>query len=45
VVQHYTNLGSQVYRYESEIRDFVRDLTLDGEGLVIDYPGLFHRTL
>lgn len=44
VVQHYTNLGSQVYRYESEIRDFVRDLTLDAEGLVIDYPGLFHRT-
>ncbi|MBN9387303.1 MAG: putative glycolipid-binding domain-containing protein [Chloroflexi bacterium] len=45
VVQHYTKLGPQVYRYESESRDFVRDLTLDGEGLVIDYPGLFHRTL
>ena len=44
VVQHYTNLGPQVYRYESETRDFVRDLTLDADGLVIDYPGLFHRT-
>ena len=45
VTQHYTKLDSQVYRYESANRDFVRDLTTDSDGLVIDYPGLFHRTL
>jgi hypothetical protein len=44
VKQHYTNLGPQLYRYESETRDFARDLTTDSDGLVIDYPGLFHRT-
>ncbi len=44
VEQHYTNLGSRLYRYESAHRDFGRDLTTDADGLVIDYPGLFHRT-
>lgn len=42
--QHYTSLGSGRYRYESANRDFARDLTTDPDGLVIEYPGLFHRT-
>jgi hypothetical protein len=31
------------YRYESLDSDFVRELEVDAEGLVIDYPGLFKR--
>lgn len=45
VVQHYTNLGSQVYRYESETRDFVRDLTLDAEAWSLIIPASFTALL
>jgi hypothetical protein len=31
------------YRYESLDSDFVRELEVDADGLVIDYPGLFKR--
>jgi len=31
------------YRYESLDSDFVREIEVDAEGLVIEYPGLFRR--
>jgi uncharacterized protein len=31
------------YRYESLDSDFVREIEVDADGLVIDYPGLFKR--
>jgi len=31
------------FRYESLDSDFVRELEVDADGLVIDYPGLFKR--
>jgi hypothetical protein len=31
------------YRYESLDSDFVREIEVDGDGLVIDYPDLFRR--
>lgn len=33
----------RVYRYEAADRSFTADLTVDEDGLVIDYPGLFAR--
>ncbi len=45
--QHYTHLERRsegsVVRYESETRDFVADLELDRDGVVIRYPGLAER--
>jgi hypothetical protein len=32
-----------VVRYESESRDFVADIVFDGDGLVVEYPGIGHR--
>ncbi|MFV2144347.1 putative glycolipid-binding domain-containing protein [Isoptericola sp. G70] len=29
--------------YESRDSDFRREITVDGDGLVVDYPGLFER--
>src|SRR5262245_7859692 len=42
--QRYTCLkrGRQ-YRYESLDSDFVRDIDVDADGLVVTYPGLFKR--
>ena len=42
--QRYTCLkkGRQ-YRYESVDSDFVRDIDVDADGLVVTYPGLFRR--
>ena len=40
--QRYTRLGPDEWRYEDE-SGFTADLTVDGDGLVIDYPGLFRR--
>jgi hypothetical protein len=31
------------FRFESPAFDFTADLTVDEDGLVIDYPGLFRR--
>jgi hypothetical protein len=44
--QRYTCLkrGSQ-YRYESLDSDFVRDIEIDADGLIVTYPGLFRRIL
>lgn len=41
--QRYTRLAERTYRYESLDSDFTRDITVDQEGFVIDYPGLFTR--
>ncbi len=41
--QRYTRLAERRYRYQSRDSDFTRDIEVDGDGLVIDYPGLFRR--
>jgi hypothetical protein len=35
--------AGRLYRYEAVDRSFAADLTVDEDGLVVDYPGLFHR--
>ncbi|EWY37022.1 hypothetical protein N825_22190 [Skermanella stibiiresistens SB22] len=44
--QRYTclELGRR-YRYDSVDGDFSREIEIDGDGLVIEYPGLFRRVL
>jgi hypothetical protein len=45
--QRYTRLetsdGAEWYRFESLPSGFTADLQVDHDGLVLDYPGLFHR--
>ena len=41
--QRYTRLGPNLYRYESRDSDFTWQITVDDDGLVLDYPGLFRR--
>ena len=45
--QRYTCLKasahSGLYRYEGLASGFTRDIRVDGDGLVVDYPGLFKR--
>lgn len=41
--QRYTRLSDYVYRYDSRNSDFTRDVLVDDEGLVVEYPGLFRR--
>lgn len=41
--QRYTRLLPAVYRYESLDSDFQRDVVVDEDGFVLDYPGLFTR--
>lgn len=41
--QRYTRTAAQEYLYESLDSDFSRTITVDGAGLVVDYPGLFAR--
>ena len=43
--QTYTRLGERVYRFENGEGDdyFTADITVDEDGLVVDYPGLFER--
>jgi len=44
--QRYTCLErGRRYRYESLDSDFVREIEVDSEGLVVTYPGLFKRLL
>jgi uncharacterized protein len=44
--QRYTCLEyRRRYRFESRDSDFVREITVDENGLVVDYPGLFRRIL
>lgn len=39
--QRYTRVGERQWRYESRDSDFRALLTVDDDGLVLDYPGLF----
>ncbi|GGH45826.1 hypothetical protein GCM10010921_21470 [Microbacterium album] len=41
--QRYTRVGERAYLYQSRDSDFERTITVDDDGLVIDYPGLFER--
>ena len=41
--QRYSRLSPTMYRYENPASGFRADLTVDSEGLVVDYPGLFRR--
>lgn len=42
--QRYTCIRPlRLYRFESLDSDFVRDVEFDSDGLVVTYPGLFHR--
>ena len=41
--QRYRCLKPGLYRYEAVDRSFAAELTVDEDGLVIDYPTLFHR--
>ena len=41
--QRYTRLDEDVYLYESLDSDFSREITVDLDGIVVDYPGLFER--
>lgn len=43
VEQHYTRVGDTTVRYASQTRDFVRDIVLDDDGFVLEYPDLFTR--
>lgn len=43
VGQRYTRVDDRTVRYVSETRDFVRDIALDDDGFVLEYPGLFTR--
>ncbi|HEX2362546.1 MAG TPA: putative glycolipid-binding domain-containing protein [Jiangellaceae bacterium] len=43
--QRYRRLGQRRYRFEALGGNFVRDLDVDQNGLVVTYPGLFRRDL
>ena len=43
--QRYTRLGPNEYRYESVDTGFTADLTVDDDGIVIDYPQLSRRVI
>jgi hypothetical protein len=39
--QTYTRTGAMTYRYETADGTFCRDLTVNADGFVLDYPGLW----
>jgi hypothetical protein len=41
--QRYTNLGNGVYKYENLASGFTANLKVDNEGIVFNYPGIWHR--
>lgn len=41
--QRYTRLDEDLYLFESLDSDFSREITVDREGIVVEYPGLFER--
>jgi hypothetical protein len=43
VRQRYTRVSDNLYRYEGLESGFTTTLSVDGDGLVIDYPGLARR--
>ena len=42
--QKYKRISDTVYHYENIPNDFEADITVDDNGFVIDYPGLFFRS-
>lgn len=42
--QRYTRLGEALWRYESLTSGYTNEITVDGHGLVVEYPGLFLRS-
>lgn len=42
--QQYTRVNDSTVRYASATRGFERDLSVDEDGVVIDYPGIFVRS-
>lgn len=41
--QRYSRLAERLWRFETLDMDFAADITVDGDGLVLAYPGLFTR--
>ena len=41
--QRYTQLSQRLWRFDGLDIDFTADITVDNEGFVVDYPGLFQR--
>ena len=44
VAQRYERLADNLVRYSSETRELQREITVDAEGFVMDYPTFFTRT-
>ena len=42
--QRYTRLADTRWRFEGLETNFTADLTVDEDGFVVEYPGLFQRT-
>jgi hypothetical protein len=45
VPQEYLRISDRLYRYMSRRDDFVAELTIDEEGLVLEYEGLWRREI
>jgi hypothetical protein len=41
--QRYTHLSERLWRFDGLDIDFTADITVDEDGFVVDYPGLFRR--
>jgi hypothetical protein len=41
--QRYTHIEERLWRFESLDSGFAADITVDAEGFIVDYPGLFRR--
>lgn len=41
--QVYTRISEKTYRYENASGDFSAEITVDDDGIIIDYPGLFRK--
>ncbi len=43
--QRYRHLSQRLWRFDGLDIDFTADITIDDDGFVVDYPGLFRRQL
>jgi len=43
VNQRYTNLNNEIYKYDNLESGFTSLLEVDNEGIVVNYPGIWHR--
>ena len=43
--QRYTRLAERLWRFDGLDIDFTADITMDEDGFVVEYPGLFRRQL